>query len=277
MTKNLKNPRIILVKIKKYNRFKDIAKSIQLISISILSRYTEFVVQKEYFFSLFFFYGLESLSQYNWSSDLFCSKYYFVVYSTDRSCSGALNSRIFKKVNLILKFSFNIDYLIFSIGLASYFFFKKKYRKAFLLSFYSFEINSFDFVSFYLSHLLFKSNNCDRIFFVFNLYVSRMIQKSVYYTIPSYEIYWSNLWKLKHFFGFFFKNLDYNYDFLLLFVYSKCFFENELSSYGSRAKTMENAVSNTLNTISFLKLKYNRLRQSSITRDIIEILNALIV
>ncbi len=39
---------------------------------------------------------------------------------------------------------------------------------------------------------------------------------------------------------------------------------------------MENAVSNTLNTISFLKLKYNRLRQSSITRDIIEILNALI-
>ncbi|MBX3704915.1 MAG: F0F1 ATP synthase subunit gamma [Steroidobacteraceae bacterium] len=70
-----------------------------------------------------------------------------------------------------------------------------------------------------------------------------------------------------------------NYVFILYLVIllANAFFENELSSYGARAKTMENAVSNAEKTILYLKLKYNKLRQSSITGQIIEVLNASIV
>jgi F0F1-type ATP synthase gamma subunit len=39
---------------------------------------------------------------------------------------------------------------------------------------------------------------------------------------------------------------------------------------------MENAVSNTEKTILYLKLRYNKLRQSGITSQIIEVLNASI-
>jgi len=49
--------------------------------------------------------------------------------------------------------------------------------------------------------------------------------------------------------------------------------ENDYSSHGARARTMENAFTNTDKVVSYLRLRYNKSRQAVITNEIIEVLN----
>lgn len=69
--------------------------------------------------------------------------------------------------------------------------------------------------------------------------------------------------------------IDFYFYFFSLLVLDS-FQEVEYSELGAKAKTMELALQNVTETISILRLKYNKIRQSTITNEIIEILNASI-
>jgi F0F1-type ATP synthase gamma subunit len=63
------------------------------------------------------------------------------------------------------------------------------------------------------------------------------------------------------------------YTFSLALIVLVSLDENYYCSLGSRIKSMELAVTNTADLLIFLRVIYNKVRQASITNEIIEILN----
>jgi hypothetical protein len=55
-----KNPRYLILKVKRYERFKSIANTIQLVSVSILTKYDHLIRSKSIGFIVFFFKKIES-------------------------------------------------------------------------------------------------------------------------------------------------------------------------------------------------------------------------
>jgi ATP synthase F1 gamma subunit len=283
LKKASKNPRFLILKVKRYERFKSIAHTIQLVSVSLLTKYESLILLKSISFISFFFKKIEYF--YNWREDSFCIKFLIYIYTADKSCCGSLNSRTVQTVSLFLKkINNNINYVykIYFFGVAGALLMKRKFKKSIKSTIFNTDLSKSNYPliqSFSIFNII--DFDFDRIFFFFNFYISRLFQKCGKYAISSYEILWLNYWKYKYLFdkiGFSFKFKKINYVFILyfIFLFTNAFYENELSSYGARAKTMENAVSNTEKTISYLKLRYNKLRQSGITSQIIEVLNASI-
>ena len=60
MKKASKNPRYLILKVKRYERFKSIANTIQLVSVSLLTKYETFIKTKSISFIVFFFKKIES-------------------------------------------------------------------------------------------------------------------------------------------------------------------------------------------------------------------------
>lgn len=282
MKKVSKNPRYLILKVKRYERFKSIANTIQLVSVSLLTKYEILIRFKSISFLIFFFKRIESF--YNWREDFFCNKLIIYIFTADKSCCGALNSRTVQTVISFFKSINNNHYIIkfYFFGIAGVNLMKRRFKRFIKSTFFNIEINKSGYPlnqSFSIFNILYL--DFDRIFIFFNMYINRLLQKPGKYDISSYEIFWLNYWKYKYLFDkvgliLKFKKINYTFILYLIFIFTNVFYENELSSYGARAKTMENAVSNTEKTISFLKLRYNKLRQSGITSQIIEVLNASI-
>jgi len=124
----------------------------------------------------------------------------------------------------------------------------------------------------------------DNLIVVFNKYYSIFSQKTAQYSFPSLD-------KFEHFLlinreiipviecllektrdcDFYYYELYY-YAFSLLLL--DAFEENTYSELGSRALVMENTIKNTTEIAIELNLIYNRLRQSQITTELIEIIGA---
>jgi len=69
--------------------------------------------------------------------------------------------------------------------------------------------------------------------------------------------------------------LDF-YSFFMSLLLLDSFSESEYSQLGAKAKTMELAIQNVTETITILRIRYNKARQSIITNEIIEVLNATV-
>lgn len=69
--------------------------------------------------------------------------------------------------------------------------------------------------------------------------------------------------------------LDF-YSFYISLLILDIFEESEYSQLGAKAKTMDLAIQNVSETIIILRIRYNKLRQSIITNEIIEVLNATV-
>jgi hypothetical protein len=60
LKKASKNPRYLILKVKRYEKFKSIANTIQLVSISLLTKYETLIKSKSVSFISFFFNKIES-------------------------------------------------------------------------------------------------------------------------------------------------------------------------------------------------------------------------
>jgi len=136
--------------------------------------------------------------------------------------------------------------------------------------------------------LLEKDSHVERYFFIFNRYYSPFLQKTSVYELFALSFFIfialnysseQTLSTSQHFYSFVYDISDaldkYLTDIYLLtfsYIVLDCLEENEYSGLGARITSMENSISNATNIIELKTLVYNKARQAQITNELIEII-----
>jgi F0F1-type ATP synthase gamma subunit len=124
--------------------------------------------------------------------DFFCTKFCIYIFTADKSCCGALNSRTIQVVVLFIKSiitNSNNTLQIYFFGISGLNLLKRRFSKFIKSTFFNFELNKSGYPfnqSFSIFHII--CFDFDRLFIFFNLYTSRLIQKCGKYEVSSYEI-----------------------------------------------------------------------------------------
>lgn len=283
-----RRPTLILAKIQSFTKFRDVAKCIQLVSLANLKKLKDKLSSRNISLSaskiLFYFHNKSNL-------DL---KYYenkrisFVVITTEKSCSGAINNKtnrfvlkFYQKVISVIKYA---NFLF--IGKKGVSLIKKRFKNN--LSLRLFKELEKDVNSLFISYLILNDihqKKFDLCIIFFCKFDSGFNSNVAFYQIECFDnflsnIFTSNVHNDKFLDLLIEKNMWDDFFFLELYYYSFCIVlldtleENNYSELASRAQAMESAVSNTTERIALLTLVYNKTRQALITNEIIEVLNA---
>lgn len=268
--------------LKVYIRFKDVSKAIKFVSgVSIAGLRKEIKSRFEAACSIM---------------PLFNNKYLIDEYDTaitlciteDRGRCGPHNNNIidFTRGSLGFLEEHNINNKLYCIGKIGYYLLKKKYLNLFLGGLMDYKDIKFNID---LSYMLLrkitniKKINYDRIFIVFNRYISIQIQKVLVYEIGSFEGYLNILYsrsnevnKLSTFFNLFLsKSSEFLlnlYNFGLSLLLSDALMDNKYSFLAGRFLATENAIKNIEELIEGLTIVYNKIRQEVITTELTEII-----
>lgn len=289
MRKLPNSPRLLLTKVKKYENFKEVARSIQLVALSSLK-----ILKKKIATRFIALSSIGNIIQYitiifeKSYIDFLYNKYLIIIISTDKSCCGVINNLLLKNIFIIINdlLELDINMKIIIIGNRCAHRMKKKYRNLIVRLFKKLEKEPF---SFFFTNIIttkiWSLIKFDKCHIFFNRYIKMFDHKTVSYFFINYELFIlyflnissENYWFLEDFFIFnkniinFLKEL-YFFNINLLFL--DTLEETEYCELSARAQAMEIAVKNTKELIYFLKMQYNKARQTNITNEIIEILNA---
>jgi F-type H+-transporting ATPase subunit gamma len=286
MRKFPNTPRVLKAKLVSYEIFSGIAHSIQLVAFSKLKKLkkkidTRFVSLKFVKSLLKNYYSIESNNSY---------KYCLVIpFTSDKSCCGSINNPILNKTIKFLNTlkSLGIIVSIAPVGRKGYYILRKKYRRelSYHLNDLELDMNLLTTSYILLEQLFTKKYNQG--FLIFAQFVNNFLQQIVYCNFPSYSNFVSSI-LLDHRESnlildvFLEKNIEDKsfirdaYSFFMSLLLLDSFEESEYSQLGAKAKTMELAIQNVTETITILRIKYNKSRQAIITNEIIEILNATV-
>ena len=283
-----KRPTLILAKIKSFIKFKDVAKCIQLVALASLkkmkdklaTRHTTLAVMKD----LFYIENNINTHPNDYENKILS----IVTITTEKSCSGAINTRtsryvlrFYQKIRNIVRLS----HFIF-IGKKGSLLIRKRFKNNVSIKLFK-ELEK-DVNSLVLSYLVVNSihkKNFDTCIIFFNKFESGFSSKIAYYQIDSFDQFVLNVYSSDRPFNRLFdllieKNIGDDFFFLELYYFYFCLIlldaleENNYSELASRAQAMESAVKNTTERIASLTLVYNKTRQALITNEIIEVLNA---
>ncbi len=215
-----------------------------------------------------------------YSEERSIEKVLLVVVSSDRGLCGAFNSNIFKSTKALIaeKYSQATSLEILPIGKkALKYFTKMEYN---VIDKYSHLIDKLNFADARESAEMIMSNftkeKYDRVDIVYNRFknvATQMIQKEQFLPIQRIEQKADGA----------FSAIDYIYepskDFiidelvpkLLKIRFYKILLESSASEHGARMTTMDKATENADELLKELRLTYNRTRQATITKEILEI------
>jgi F-type H+-transporting ATPase subunit gamma len=286
MPKFPNNPRVLKAKLASYETFSGIAHAIQLVAFAKLKKLKKKIDSR--FVSLKFvktllknYYSIESNNSY---------KHCLVIpFTVDKSCCGAVNNPILKyTIKFINKLkSGGIIVSIAPVGKKGYNLLRRKYRYeiAYHLHDLELDMNLLTTSYFFLEQLRTKKYNQG--YLIFAQFINNFMQHLVYCNFPSYGNFVSSILRDQRESNlvldvFLEKNIDDKsfvrdaYSFFMSLLILDSFEETEYSQLGAKAKTMELAIQNVTDTITILRIKYNKSRQAIITNEIIEILNATV-
>ena len=262
------------MKLARYNKMALFAKSIELITLTALTMLKDLFIQSKNSCSAL----SSSILQYK--NDNYLENSLLVPFFTDKNCSGIMNNRLISSVESIVNvLSYkNILSIIHGTGVT----FQKKWNNLNKSSdnmlvdtignIYNLSNESF---TFYKSYLLFRYLillDFNTFFILFNKYLSIYMQEINYYYISSFNYFFK--WISSYTFLEIDKdNLKNIYIFSICVLLLDMLLLNNFSELGSRATAMKNTVKNAEDNIKELTFVFNRLRQSKITNEIIEILS----
>lgn len=226
-------------------------------------------------------------------SPLFSAEYIQDDYNTvlvvsiteDRGCCGPHNNNIIQEtINLVSYLEDkNKDITLYSIGKKGVNAYKKLYPgylKGYMLDFKDVRFN-IDLC--YLVVTKLYEYKCDRMFFVFNRFVSTQLQKVLAYEVTSFSDFLKSVMfrvneknKASTFFSTLLKkNLGFMenlYNFSVSLMLSDALSDNKYSFLAGRFSAMDLAVRNVATLIEQLTIVYNKARQEEITTDLNEII-----
>lgn len=283
--------RFLRRQIDSYSRLKEITKAIQMVALARLKsltykvkyRQTQLWVIKKIF---------KDRRKFTFEPAFAAERLSFVFVTTDRSCCGILNTNVYK-VAKELVFNLNLQQkraCITTIGTKGTYFLRRAYP-----SFVKLCVT--DIGDEPLSLLLVQSI-AEQIFrldlfaeeyiIVHNRFISIAEQRVSYYRLyapyivaqqvsayvsagEKHNSFWCALHRL-------FNNGIYTLYELFIFFFCLVLLdaleENEYSELGARYRSMENSHNNIVEMLNSLILKYHKVRQEGITRDLIEIISA---
>jgi F-type H+-transporting ATPase subunit gamma len=206
----------------------------------------------------------------------------------DRGCCGPHNNNIRDYSTALINYfeDSNININLYVIGNKGVDQLRKLFSKYYVGGLIDYNEVKFHIDMSYLvlkNILAINNNNYDRLFIVFNRYISTQVQKVLGYEITSYIDYIKSLFlrlsnndKISFFFGVLIKKSDLFLNNLYLYIISMllsdALSDNKYCFLASRFIAMENAINNVEDLIQLFTLQYNKARQESITSELIEII-----
>lgn len=204
-----------------------------------------------------------------------------IVISTDRGLCGNLNNNLFKKILLnIEKFSENNNrFELILFGAKSVNFFSNFKINIISKMVRIKEIPDFFEIAFHVQKILesYNSQIIDEIFLAYNHFKNSMIYIPKFIRLLPISFQELGRSKLERWDYIYEPNSKYLLKFLLnRFIKSKVFqsvLENISSEHSARMTAMKTATDNSKKSIEELQLLHNKLRQSSITQELTEIIS----
>jgi|SRR5690606_20095290 F-type H+-transporting ATPase subunit gamma len=281
--------RILKKKIASYSSLKDITKAIQLVALAKLTslnyklkrRQTQLWVIKKIF-----------QLQHRIDSDYDARRYILILVTTDRSCCGILNSNVFKVVNKVLSTLLSHQKVVklITIGVKGKYFLRRAYPS--LVKLCVTDVGSEPLSLLLVQHIAENVLRCDilvdQYIIIYNRYINIVEQRISYYKIytpyllsssiysflefgKKYYSFWASVLKLYNARIFYLCDLFFSFFCLLLLDALE---ENEYSELGARYRAMDNSHTNIVEMLNTLLIKYHKVRQETITRELIEIISA---
>jgi F-type H+-transporting ATPase subunit gamma len=199
-----------------------------------------------------------------------------VVLTSDRGLCGSFNSVVLRRAMKYINESSFKSIKILPIGKKGFKFFKK--RKFDMIDEYSTLFNNLNFINSknVSEHIVseFKNSNYDKIEIVYNKYINNMTQKITlkqFLPVNDYSLVEN---KVDYIYEPSSSHIGLNLisDYLDIDFYSMTL-SSVVSEHASRMISMGKATDNATELLKDLKLVYNRTRQASITKEMLEIVN----
>lgn len=199
-----------------------------------------------------------------------------VVLTSDRGLCGSFNSVVLRRAMKYINESSFKSIKILPIGKKGFKFFKK--RKFDIIDEYSNLFNNLNFINSknVSEHIVseFKNSNYDKIEIVYNKYINNMSQKITlkqFLPVNDYSLVEN---KVDYIYEPSSSHIGLNLisDYLDIDFYSMTL-SSVVSEHASRMISMGKATDNATELLKDLKLVYNRTRQASITKEMLEIVN----
>lgn len=218
----------------------------------------------------------------------FIKKVLVILYMLDKSCCGSLNASIltmFKYLYTSITANNKLNSIFYiTIGLKSFNFIKKKHSSTLQYSFFYIENESITLSTSYLLVASLKKTSHDLCLIIHNIFLDTFNQKSNYYAMPSLHFFFSYFLNAEVLETKIYNNIGvktfmssaftlYLYDFLTCLLFLDILEEAEYCIHGARAKTMDSALNTIASLLTVLTVQYNKVRQATITNEIIEVLN----
>ncbi|WP_185858592.1 ATP synthase F1 subunit gamma [Blattabacterium cuenoti] len=208
------------------------------------------------------------------------NKKLFIIFTSDRGLCGSFNSLIFEKINSFFKKKeHNTQCLLFSIGKKGFDFINRKYRM------YLYENNWINYDNFIEKRLLFTQKlitdflrkKFSLIYLIYNSLKKSLFQEIIIEKfLPIHHDFKKKILKIPPILEPSKKKiLDHLIPKLLNTKLLKIFLESTSSEHTSRMRSMHKATDNASNIKNNLILNYNKERQTTITKEILEIISGL--
>jgi F-type H+-transporting ATPase subunit gamma len=206
------------------------------------------------------------------------NKYVVIVITSERSCSGRLNSEVLgaAKDAIAVYIKGNKYVRIVSVGWKGTDSLSRKYKPEIC-----FRLSDLGKPSFFIAYLVMLCAvrlGHDRCAIYFSKYYKIFEQSAAWYEFSSYSIFYDCVYRNRKenlFYEILVSNSDV--DMLDLYYYNAClvvleaFNENKYSELGCRAFAMEKAHRNAIDLMHQKMLIYNKARQAGITNDLLEV------
>ncbi|QCI25819.1 ATP synthase F1 subunit gamma [Buchnera aphidicola] len=283
------NTKIIRDKIISIKNTQKITKTMEMIAISKMKK-----VKQKISISASYLYGIKKIISHTFDSTLKyqCNFLYerskvntvnIIILSSNRGLCGNLNYNVFKKaISLIQKYNKkDVKCNLYLMGMKSILFFKN-YNYANIQQ----VINLDDNITYEMLYPVtkkiinsFNNNHCDKLFIIGNNNTLNKVKPYVLQLLPLASNFFTDIGYTKY------NQWDYLYepesmlaiDFILqryvLFQIFQLILENIVCEQFCRMVIMKTATENSENIIQELQLLYNKIRQYSITQEIIEIIS----
>jgi len=281
--------RFLRRQIESYSRLKEITKAIQLVALARLTslnyklkkRQTQLLVIKRLF----------QMPRYV-ESDFDVERYTLILITTDRSCCGILNSNVFRMskelVATILSQQKKIRMVV--VGTKGKYFLRRAYPT--LVKLCVTEVGSEPLSLLLAESIAERILSLDRFsdvyVVVYNRYINLVEQRISYYIMYApyviashiyycleagikYYSFWRSIHAMNEVHSSYFYELFF---FFFCLVLLDALEENEYSELGARYRSMDNSHTNIAEMLNSLIIRYHKVRQESITRELIEIISA---
>jgi F-type H+-transporting ATPase subunit gamma len=277
------NPRKLLKKVKAYEKFRDITKSIQLVALSNIAELKDNLSSRFLAITPFLvFFNVESYSECKYMNCL------VMPINIDKNCCGPHNNEVFNSTNTLIEFLEDKDNTVrlFTTGRKGKTYFINNYPGYIVKHVEKFNKDIATLSIFSCSIIAEKITklSSDRYFIVFRRFINIFKQEPSSYEIISFNEFLTLLIESSSSNEAIFQRviLDYKdhtnyindlYLFSLSLLLMDSFEENEYSSLGSRVVAMDSAKKNAGKLSDILRLIYNKARQEYITTELTEIVS----